>query len=74
MTAEWPIDRRLGMNLSFKGATALSELLAMGEGTKTDIVNGALERMLYITKALDSGAKLYLERPGVEGLENVVFL
>ncbi|RFU41715.1 hypothetical protein DZF91_10365 [Actinomadura logoneensis] len=73
--AEGPGTReRVTVNLTAKGAAALSELMRLTGDTKTDVINRALGVYAYLETVEQEGGKVYVREQDGADLERVRFL
>ncbi|WP_026415654.1 hypothetical protein [Actinomadura oligospora] len=73
--AEGPGAReRVTVNLTAKGAAALTELMRLTGDTKTDVINRALGVYAYLENVIQQDGKVYVREQDQSDLERVRFL
>lgn len=65
---------RVTVNLTAKGAAALTELMHLTGDTKTDVINRALGVYAYLETVDQEGGKVYVRENDQSDLERVRFL
>ncbi|MEV4253912.1 hypothetical protein AB0J52_12185 [Spirillospora sp. NPDC049652] len=65
---------RVTVNLTAKGAAALTELMRLTGDTKTDVINRALGVYAYLESVTQEGGKVYVREQDGSDLERVRFL
>ncbi|MCP2335367.1 hypothetical protein [Actinomadura rupiterrae] len=65
---------RVTVNLTSKGAAALTDLMRLTGDTKTDVINRALSVYAYLEDVIAEGGKVYVRERDQGDLERVRFL
>ncbi|MEV5569134.1 hypothetical protein AB0L06_03735 [Spirillospora sp. NPDC052269] len=65
---------RVTVNLTAKGAAALTELMHLTGDTKTDVINRALGVYAYLENVIQQDGKVYVRENDNADLERVRFL
>ncbi|MFC5180152.1 ribbon-helix-helix domain-containing protein [Actinomadura harenae] len=65
---------RVTVNLTAKGAAALTDLMRLTDDTKTDVINRALGVYAYLENVIQQGGKVYVREEDTSDLECVRFL
>ncbi|MFC4910520.1 hypothetical protein [Actinomadura gamaensis] len=65
---------RVTVNLTAKGAAALTELMRLTGDTKTDVINRALSVYAYLEGVIAKDGKVYVREQDDADLERVRFL